>query len=79
MPTHDEVYIPKRKSKVVVYSTLLNNPPVRVFTLVFRLTLGFPLYLLTKISGKNYGRFDGWSIGQPLMMLKDEFIPHLIA
>ncbi|KAF5802166.1 Delta(12) fatty acid desaturase DES8.11 [Helianthus annuus] len=57
MPTHDEVYIPKRKSKVAVYSKRLNNPPVQVFTLVFRLTLGFPLYLLTNISGKNYGRF----------------------
>ncbi|MFS8033786.1 hypothetical protein Hanom_Chr17g01573641 [Helianthus anomalus] len=22
--------------------------------------------------------FDGWSIGQPLMVLKDKFIPHLI-
>ncbi|PWA84224.1 plastid delta12-fatty acid acetylenase [Artemisia annua] len=54
---NDEVYIPKRKSKVRYYSKILNNPPGRVFTLVFRLTLGFPLYLLTNISGKKYGRF----------------------
>ncbi|KAI3742344.1 hypothetical protein L1987_60024 [Smallanthus sonchifolius] len=54
---NDEVYIPKRKSKVKIYSKILNNPPGRVFTLVFRLTLGFPLYLFTNISGKKYGRF----------------------
>ncbi|MFS7943135.1 hypothetical protein Hanom_Chr06g00496761 [Helianthus anomalus] len=42
MPTHDEVYIPKRKSKVAVYSKLLNNPPIQVFTLVFRITGGSP-------------------------------------
>ncbi|PWA35200.1 plastid delta12-fatty acid acetylenase [Artemisia annua] len=54
---NDEVYIPKRKSKVRWYSKILNNPPGRVFTLVFRFTLGFPLYLLTNISGKKYGRF----------------------
>ncbi|GJZ52637.1 plastid delta12-fatty acid acetylenase [Tanacetum coccineum] len=54
---NDEVYIPKRKSKVTYYSKILNNPPGRVFTLVFRLTLGFPLYLLTNISGKKYERF----------------------
>ncbi|KAI3782479.1 hypothetical protein L2E82_12527 [Cichorium intybus] len=54
---NDEVYIPKRKSKVRLYSKILNNPPGRVFTLVFRLALGFPLYLFTNISGKSYGRF----------------------
>ncbi|GJS00952.1 plastid delta12-fatty acid acetylenase [Tanacetum coccineum] len=54
---NDEVYIPKRKSKVMIYSKVLNNPPGRVFTLVFRLTLGFPLYLLTNVSGKKYERF----------------------
>jgi len=54
---NDEVYIPKRKSKVRWYSKILNNPPGRVFTLVFRFALGFPLYLLTNISGKKYGRF----------------------
>nr|GEY18964.1 delta(12) fatty acid desaturase DES8.11-like [Tanacetum cinerariifolium] len=54
---NDEVYIPKRKSKVRWYSKILNNPPGRVFTLVFRFTLGFPLYLLTNISGKKFGRF----------------------
>ncbi|KAI7739052.1 hypothetical protein M8C21_030329 [Ambrosia artemisiifolia] len=54
---NDEVYIPKRKAKVLIYSKILNNPPGRVFTLVFRLTLGFPLYLLTNVSGKKYKRF----------------------
>ncbi|GJT04450.1 plastid delta12-fatty acid acetylenase [Tanacetum coccineum] len=54
---NDEVYIPKHKSKVMTYSKILNNPPGRVFTLVFRLTLRFPLYLLTNVSGKKYERF----------------------
>lgn len=54
---NDEVYIPKVKSKVKIYSKLLNNPPGRVFTLTFRLVVGFPLYLLTNVSGKKYQRF----------------------
>ncbi|KAK9055452.1 hypothetical protein SSX86_026535 [Deinandra increscens subsp. villosa] len=54
---NDEVYIPKVKSKVMIYSKLLNNPPGRVLTLAFRLIFGFPLYLLTNVSGKKYGRF----------------------
>nr|GEY18362.1 plastid delta12-fatty acid acetylenase [Tanacetum cinerariifolium] len=54
---NDEVYIPKRKSIVMIYSKVLNNPPGRVSTLVFRLTLGFPLYLLTNFSGKKYETF----------------------
>ncbi|KAI3801397.1 hypothetical protein L1987_29502 [Smallanthus sonchifolius] len=54
---NDEVYIPKRMSKVRNYSKVLNNPPGRVFTLVFRLILGFPLYLLTNVSRKKYERF----------------------
>ncbi|KAI3742347.1 hypothetical protein L1987_60027 [Smallanthus sonchifolius] len=32
---NDEVYIPKRMSKVRTYSKVLNNPPGQVFTLVF--------------------------------------------
>ncbi|KAI7739056.1 hypothetical protein M8C21_030333, partial [Ambrosia artemisiifolia] len=37
---NDEVYIPKRKSKVMIYSKVLNNPPGRVFTLLVA-TKGF--------------------------------------
>ncbi|KAL8208557.1 hypothetical protein R6Q57_007969 [Mikania cordata] len=54
---NDEVYIPKVKSKVLIYSKILNNPPGRVFTLAFRLIVGFPLYLFTNVSGKKYKRF----------------------
>ncbi len=54
---NDEVYIPKRKGNVKLYSKILNNPPGRVFTHAFRLIVGFPLYLLTNVSGKKYERF----------------------
>ncbi|GJS71918.1 plastid delta12-fatty acid acetylenase [Tanacetum coccineum] len=49
---NDEVYIPKRKSKVMIYSKVLNNPPGRVFTLVFRLTSGF-LYIFNNVLARN--------------------------
>ncbi|KAI7744058.1 hypothetical protein M8C21_006683 [Ambrosia artemisiifolia] len=31
--------------------------PTRIHSIMMKLTLGFPLYLLTNISGKKYGRF----------------------
>nr|CAA76156.1 delta 12 fatty acid epoxygenase [Crepis palaestina] len=54
---NDEVYIPKSKSKLARIYKLLNNPPGRLLVLIIMFTLGFPLYLLTNISGKKYDRF----------------------
>ncbi|XP_073024912.1 delta(12)-acyl-lipid-desaturase-like [Primulina eburnea] len=53
----DEVFVPKPKSKLGWYSKYLNNPPARVATLLFTLTLGWPLYLAFNVSGRPYSRF----------------------
>lgn len=53
----DEVFVPKPKSKMKWYSKYLNNPPGRAFTLLFTLTLGWPLYLAFNVSGRPYDRF----------------------
>nr|GFC69466.1 delta(12) fatty acid desaturase DES8.11-like [Tanacetum cinerariifolium] len=76
---NDGVYIPKRKLKVRWYSKILNNPPGRVFTLVFRFTLGFPLYLLTNISSKKYGRFANHFDPLSLIFIDRERIQVLIS
>ncbi|XP_073269899.1 delta(12)-acyl-lipid-desaturase-like [Primulina huaijiensis] len=53
----DEVFVPKPKSKLGWYSKYLNNPPGRVATLFFTLTLGWPLYLAFNVSGRPYSSF----------------------
>nr|AAR23815.1 delta 12 fatty acid epoxygenase [Stokesia laevis] len=56
---NEEVYIPRTQSQLRTYSTyeFLDNTPGRILILVIMLTLGFPLYLLTNVSGKKYDRF----------------------
>ncbi|KAF5204234.1 Delta(12)-fatty-acid desaturase [Thalictrum thalictroides] len=54
---HDEVFVPKTKSKVPRYSKYFNNFPGRVLTLVITLLLGWPLYLSFNASGRYYDRF----------------------
>ncbi|KAK3000337.1 hypothetical protein RJ639_037195 [Escallonia herrerae] len=53
----DEVFVPKRKSKLGFSAKYLNHPPGRVLTLAVTLTLGWPLYLLFNVSGRPYDRF----------------------
>ncbi|XP_059668510.1 delta(12)-fatty-acid desaturase FAD2-like [Cornus florida] len=53
----DEVFVPKLKSGVSWFAKYLNNPPGRVFTLILQLTIGWPLYLLFNVSGRQYDRF----------------------
>jgi len=53
----DEVFVPKLKSGIGGFAKHLNNPPGRVLILLAQLTLGWPLYLLFNISGRNYERF----------------------
>ncbi|KAL4573920.1 hypothetical protein LXL04_020741 [Taraxacum kok-saghyz] len=53
----DEVYVPKFKSDVTSFLIYLNNPPGRVFHLIFMHALGWPLYLIFNYTGRNYDRF----------------------
>ncbi|CAI9782756.1 unnamed protein product [Fraxinus pennsylvanica] len=53
----DEVFVPKLKSGIGGFAKHLNNPPGRVLVLLAQLTLGWPLYLLFNVSGRNYERF----------------------
>ncbi|XP_022971470.1 delta(12)-fatty-acid desaturase FAD2-like [Cucurbita maxima] len=52
----DEVFVPKQKSAIKWYSTYLNNPLGRVFTLTIQVVLGWPLYLAFNVSGRPYNR-----------------------
>ncbi|XP_073283626.1 delta(12)-fatty-acid desaturase FAD2-like [Primulina huaijiensis] len=53
----DEVFVPKVKSRLGRSAKYLNNPPGRVFSLIFQLAVGWPLYLLFNVSGRPYDRF----------------------
>jgi len=53
----DEVFVPKKKEGLQWFAKYLNNPPGRVLTLLVTLTLGWPLYLLCNVSGREYDRF----------------------
>ncbi|XAR70032.1 Phosphatidylcholine desaturase [Bertholletia excelsa] len=53
----DEVFVPKPRSKIMWYEKYLNNPPGRIFSILVTLTLGWPLYLLFNVSGREYDRF----------------------
>ncbi|CAN4094848.1 unnamed protein product [Withania somnifera] len=52
---HDEVYVPRLKSKV--RSFLNNNLLGQVLGFTSTFTLGWPLYLIFNASGREYGRF----------------------
>ncbi|KAJ4824396.1 hypothetical protein Tsubulata_024693 [Turnera subulata] len=54
---HDELFVPKVKSKIPGLSKYLNNPPGRAFRLFITLTIGLPLYYIFNVSGREYGRF----------------------
>ncbi|KAJ4823592.1 Delta(12) fatty acid desaturase [Turnera subulata] len=54
---HDELFVPKVKSKVPWFSKYLNNPPGRVLRLATTLVIGLPLYYIFNVSGRDYGRF----------------------
>ncbi|CDP11063.1 unnamed protein product [Coffea canephora] len=54
---HDEVFVPKPKSKIEWYYKYLSNPPGRAITLMITLALGWPLYLAINASGRQYDRF----------------------
>uniref|UniRef100_A0A5B7ADY2 Uncharacterized protein n=1 Tax=Davidia involucrata TaxID=16924 RepID=A0A5B7ADY2_DAVIN len=53
----DEVFVPKLKSGIQWSAKYFNNPPGRVLMLLLQLTLGWPLYLLFNVSGRQYDRF----------------------
>nr|AIB55752.1 delta-12 fatty acid desaturase [Fragaria x ananassa]QUE41923.1 omega-6 fatty acid desaturase endoplasmic reticulum isozyme 2 [Fragaria x ananassa] len=53
----DEAFVPKPKSKISWYNKYFNNPPGRLITIIFTLTLGWPLYLAFNVSGRPYDRF----------------------
>ncbi|PWA84501.1 Delta(9) fatty acid conjugase-like enzyme [Artemisia annua] len=50
---YDEPHLPKRRSDIL-YSEILDNPIGLVFTILFRLTLGYPSYLIFNYSGRKY-------------------------
>ncbi|KAK9941334.1 hypothetical protein M0R45_017940 [Rubus argutus] len=53
----DEVFVPKPKTKIPWYNKYFNNPPGRLISIIFTLTLGWPLYLAFNVSGRPYDRF----------------------
>lgn len=53
----DEVFVPKPRSSLAWFSPYLNNPFGRVLTLTVTLTLGWPMYLVSNVSGRPYDRF----------------------
>nr|AFN53648.1 omega-6 desaturase [Linum usitatissimum] len=55
----DELYIPKKKSEISWHYKYLDNPPGHLFYLVFTLTLGWPLYVMFNVSGREYD--DGFA------------------
>lgn len=54
---HDEVYVPKVKSKFGASAFYLDNPIGRTLTLVVKLTLGWYIYLAINAAGRPYERF----------------------
>lgn len=54
---HDELFVPKVKSKIPGLSKYLNNTPGRAFRLAVTLTIGLPLYYIFNVSGRHYDRF----------------------
>ncbi|KAL7609061.1 hypothetical protein Lser_V15G14284 [Lactuca serriola] len=54
---HDEVYVPKTKSKLASSSFYLDNPIGRSLTLLVKLTLGWYIYLTINAAGRPYDKF----------------------
>eukprot|EP00850_Spirogloea_muscicola_P008809 SM000048S16521 [mRNA] locus=s48:142425:144599:- [translate_table: standard] len=51
----DEVFVPPREEDLARgYKELSRNPISRMFLIVFVLTLGWPLYLATNVTGRKY-------------------------
>ncbi|GJS06409.1 retrovirus-related pol polyprotein from transposon TNT 1-94 [Tanacetum coccineum] len=60
---YDEVYIPKRKSDTF-FTEFLNNGPGNVFTLLIRITIGYPLSLIFNVYGRDYKQFTNHFLPQ---------------
>lgn len=54
---HDEVYVPKTKSKLGASAFYLDNPIGRTLTLLVKLTLGWYIYLAINAAGRPYEKF----------------------
>ncbi|KAI7744818.1 hypothetical protein M8C21_020958 [Ambrosia artemisiifolia] len=54
---HDEVYVPKTRSKLNVSAFYLDNPIGRILTLLVKLTLGWYIYLSINAAGRPYDKF----------------------
>nr|GFA12004.1 omega-6 fatty acid desaturase [Tanacetum cinerariifolium] len=54
---HDEVYVPKTKSKLDPSAFYLDNPVGRTLTLLVKLTLGWYIYLTINAAGRPYDKF----------------------
>ncbi|KAK9055454.1 hypothetical protein SSX86_026537 [Deinandra increscens subsp. villosa] len=54
---HDEVYVPKTRSKLDASAFYLDNPIGRILTLLVKLTLGWYIYLSINAAGRPYDKF----------------------
>ncbi|KAI3801389.1 hypothetical protein L1987_29494 [Smallanthus sonchifolius] len=54
---HDEVYVPKTRSKLDASAFYLDNPVGRILTLLVKLTLGWYIYLSINAAGRPYDKF----------------------
>ncbi|KAI3782496.1 hypothetical protein L2E82_12544 [Cichorium intybus] len=54
---HDEVHVPKTKSKLWSSVVYLNNPIGRTLTILVKLTLGWYFYLSINAAGRPYDKF----------------------
>ncbi|CAI9278064.1 unnamed protein product [Lactuca saligna] len=75
---YDEVYIPKRKSDTL-FSEFLNNGPGNVFTLVLRITMGLPLYLIFNVYGRDYEGFANHFLPQSGIFNKSERVQVVLS
>nr|XP_043613769.1 omega-6 fatty acid desaturase, endoplasmic reticulum-like [Erigeron canadensis] len=53
---YDEVWIPKKKSDKL-YSEILNNPLGNLFIMLTGELIGFPLYFVMNVHGRDYDKF----------------------
>ncbi|KAK9055451.1 hypothetical protein SSX86_026534 [Deinandra increscens subsp. villosa] len=54
---HDEIYVPKTRSKLAASAFYLDNPIGRTVTLFVKLTLGWYIYLSINAAGRPYDKF----------------------
>nr|XP_018916235.1 PREDICTED: delta(12)-oleate desaturase-like [Bemisia tabaci] len=50
---HDEVFCPKPKSAVGTFDSLTDNPPGRILKVVLSMAVGWPLYLVINVTGRD--------------------------